>query len=232
MKLENITQITGQIELVSGLHIGGGETSMRIGGTDNTVVRHPRSNAPYIPGSSLKGKIRSLLEWRSGKVREKPLSWSDYECNNKDTEILKIIKLFGISAGDNDNTSEHLLGPTRVSIADCMVNEDCANEVENDFYEIKSENNINRITSTADSPRFIERVQAGIKFDFNIIIRNFEEDKEDLLTTMLEGMRLLELDNLGASGSRGYGKIKFCNVMVNQKLYQEEFEKIEPFSTT
>lgn len=229
MKLKDITQITGQIELISGLHIGGGETSMRIGGADSTVIRHPRSNAPYIPGSSLKGKIRSLLEWRSGEVQKQPLSWEDYKRSNS-PEVLNIIKLFGIGAGDNSYASEEL-GPTRISIADCMVNEDCANEIENDFYEVKAENKIYRITGTAEHPRFIERVQAGTKFDLNITIRHFEDDDEDLLRTVLfEGMRLLELDNLGASGSRGYGKIKFRNIEVNQKDYQEKFDEIEPFA--
>jgi len=78
MKLTKISQIQGQIELVSGLHIGSGNTEMHIGGTDNPVIKNPVNNQPYIPGSSLKGKMRSLMEWRAAVVmetNEKPLGY-------------------------------------------------------------------------------------------------------------------------------------------------------------
>ena len=68
MQLTHIRKLEGTITLKTGLHIGAGDTEMRIGGTDNPVVKNPLDNRPYIPGSSLKGKIRSLLEWQLGLV--------------------------------------------------------------------------------------------------------------------------------------------------------------------
>ena len=65
-QLTSITTIEATLELVTGLHIGAGDSEMHIGGVDNTVIKHPHTQSPYIPGSSLKGKMRSLLEWRSG----------------------------------------------------------------------------------------------------------------------------------------------------------------------
>ena len=78
-QLTGITTIQATLELVSGLRIGAGDSEMRIGGVDNTVIRHPHTQAPYIPGSSLKGKMRSLLEWRSGAVKEAPLGYPDLQ---------------------------------------------------------------------------------------------------------------------------------------------------------
>jgi CRISPR type III-A-associated RAMP protein Csm3 len=54
--------ITGGIRLVTGLHIGGAAAGLDIGGVDNPIIRHPVTREPYIPGSSLRGKIRALLE--------------------------------------------------------------------------------------------------------------------------------------------------------------------------
>ena len=64
MQLTDMQVIEGDLELVTGLHIGAGNDEIRIGGIDNPVLKHPYSGQPYIPGSSLKGKVRSLLEWR------------------------------------------------------------------------------------------------------------------------------------------------------------------------
>ena len=116
-QLTAITTITATLELVSGLRIGAGDSEMRIGGVDNTVMRHPHTQAPYIPGSSLKGKMRSLLEWRSGAVKEEPLGWKDLQSSTEGTkaEIKRILQLFGIS-GDAKLGKEMLeLGPSRLS---------------------------------------------------------------------------------------------------------------------
>lgn len=123
MKLTKILTIKAQLVCVSGLHIGAGDTEMHIGGIDNTVIRNPLTNVPYIPGSSLKGKIRSLLEWRSGAVREKPLSWADYQ-NGERRDVLSILQLFGVGGGDQLTNEEALvLGPSRLSFWDCELNE-------------------------------------------------------------------------------------------------------------
>ncbi len=54
--------IKSTIDVKTGLHIGGGEGKLDIGGIDKLVVRNPIDEHPYIPGSSLKGKLRSILE--------------------------------------------------------------------------------------------------------------------------------------------------------------------------
>ena len=61
-KLTGKIIITGLIELKTGLHIGTSQETLEIGGMDNPVIRDPLTREPYIPGSSLKGKLRSLLE--------------------------------------------------------------------------------------------------------------------------------------------------------------------------
>ena len=123
MKLEKIVTIKATLRCMSGLHIGGGDTEMHIGGIDNAVIRHPLTQRPYLPGSSLKGKMRSLLEWRSGAVKERSLSWSDYRDGQK--EVLAILQLFGNGGSDQLTLEEaKVLGPTRVSFWDCTMAED------------------------------------------------------------------------------------------------------------
>lgn len=233
MKLTKILTIKAKLVCVSGLHIGAGDTEMHIGGIDNTVIRNPLTNVPYIPGSSLKGKIRSLLEWRSGAVREKPLSWKDYE-NGERKDVLAILQLFGAGGGDQLTNEETLvLGPTRLSFWDCELNEawrkgiDDANLLTT---EAKSENSINRISGKAENPRYTERVIAGARFDFRLSMKVLERDEEGLLRTILSGLRLLEADSLGGSGSRGYGKVKFENLTIDGEDKQAAFEATDPFA--
>lgn len=232
MKLVNIKEIKGKIKLLTGLHIGAGDTEMRIGGTDNPVIKHPVTNEPYIPGSSLKGKIRTLLELRSGllvkaETNGKPLSAKALQKldGEERKEALRILKLFGTSGAE----AEEEVGPTRVSFSDCFITEECRKEVKEGkkvLTEVKAENTINRIKGTAEHPRFIERVPAGIEFEFRVTLKEFEEDKDlNLEELLLEGMKLLEMDSLGGCGSRGYGKIKF----ELEGEWAEKFEKINPF---
>ncbi|MBN2717700.1 MAG: type III-A CRISPR-associated RAMP protein Csm3 [Deltaproteobacteria bacterium] len=213
MKLVNIKEIKGSIRLKTGLHIGAGDTEMHIGGTDNPVVKNPHTLEPYIPGSSLKGKIRSLLELKSGlmaKTDGAPLSPDRLKgiSGTEAQEGENILYLFGTSGSQK---SDDKFGFARASFSDCNLNmnsrETClANQLP--LTEIKSENSINRIKGTAENPRFTERVVSGLQFDFSISLKVVEGDP-DLQTTLLQGMKLLELDALGGSGSRGYGKVEF-----------------------
>ena len=233
MKLVNIKQITGKIILETGLHIGAGDIEMHIGGTDNPVVKHPFTHEPYIPGSSLKGKVRSLLELKSGLLPKnhdpkKPLSAKILENLSKDEkqEAERILKLFGTSGADSEAKKD--LGPTRVSFADCFLTKECREKAQKGeivLTEVKAENSINRITGTAENPRFTERVPAGVEFSFCITLKEFEDDQglEDLL---LQGLKLLQHDALGGSGSRGYGRVRF--EFDNPEL-QEKFDQINPF---
>ncbi|QJA06829.1 type III-A CRISPR-associated RAMP protein Csm3 [Thermosulfurimonas marina] len=236
-KLREIKKITGKIILETGLHIGAGETEMHIGGTDNPVVKHPFTHEPYIPGSSLKGKVRSLLEMRSGLLPKnpdpkRPLSAEilKKDLSKEEEEVaLKILKLFGASGADAEAKEAFGLGPTRASFSDCFITEDCrekARRGEIVLTEVKAENTINRITGTAVHPHFTERVPAGVEFEFSITLKIFEGD-ERLEEFLLEGLKLLEYDVLGGSGSRGYGRVrfKFDNSEIDQR-----FQAMNPFS--
>ena len=237
-QLTNITTITATLELVTGLRIGAGDSEMHIGGVDNTVIKHPHTQSPYIPGSSLKGKMRSLLEWRSGAVKEEALGWKDYEKASGATqaEVKRILQLFGIS-GDAKLGVEQMgtMGPTRISFWDCTLNTDWEKQIRDDNFsltEVKSENRINRISGVAEHPRQTERVPAGAQFDFRLSIKKLAGDGDDLMTTVLQGLKLLELDSVGGSGSRGYGKVKFVDLKIDGADQQTRFEAIQPFALT
>ena len=62
LRLQGKYIIQGKIKVLTGLHIGGPTTGLNIGGVDNIVIKDAKGK-PYIPGSSLKGKMRSLLEY-------------------------------------------------------------------------------------------------------------------------------------------------------------------------
>ena len=220
MKLTNIIEIKATLLLKSGLHIGAGDSEMHIGGIDNAVVKNPITNHPYIPGSSLKGKIRSLLEWKSGNVKDnKPFSLNDLETAQNKSAVKAILKLFGVSGDAKDEAKMQEIGISRLAFWDCDLNEAWAKGITDDglsLTEAKSENTIDRITAKADNPRQTERVPAGAEFDFKLTMRVFDQDDEQaLLNTVLSGLKLLELDSLGGSGSRGYGKIAFVGLTVN-----------------
>lgn len=212
MKLTRIHKITGSIKLLTGLHIGSGNTEMHIGGTDNPVMKNPITQQPYIPGSSIKGKMRSLLEWEMGVVgvtEGKPLAFEHVD-KAEDREAAKtLLKLFG--GAPKPNTSEPLIeeiGPTRLSFWDCNPEPKWIEEMNDKnllLTEIKMENSIDRIKGTAENPRNTERVPAGARFQFQITQR--VHDGEDLTAMLLRGLKLLELTGIGGSGSRGYGKI-------------------------
>lgn len=230
-KLNNILEIKAKLVLETGLHIGAGDSEMHIGGIDNSVIKHPITQSPYIPGSSLKGKIRTLLEWRSGEVKKAPLSLDDLkEAKNKE-EVKNILRLFGIS-GDAKNTDDIVkeIGVSRLAFWDCALDSDWEKAIRDDnqlLTEAKSENTIDRITSTAGNPRQTERVPAGAEFDFKLMLRQFEGDKPELLELVLKGLKLLELDSLGGSGSRGYGKVKFTKLTVDGNA--RSLDDIKPF---
>jgi CRISPR-associated protein Csm3 len=83
--------ITSQLILETGLHIGGGVGNLDIGGLDKAVIRDPLTRQPYLPGSSLKGKLRSILE----RLLQKPLNRSGggvarYESDDLETGYTEI----------------------------------------------------------------------------------------------------------------------------------------------
>ncbi|HPC38359.1 MAG TPA: type III-A CRISPR-associated RAMP protein Csm3 [Exilispira sp.] len=226
MKLKKIKKITGKLIVKTGLHIGAGNDNLEIGGMDNPVVRNPINGEPYIPGSSLKGKIRYLLEWDNGKFGLKIdkntgeiKSYEPCDCGEPDCIICRI---FGTS---NTKTRKNDLGPTRVIFRDAFLNKDFVNNSELDsFIEEKYENTIDRVTAKAN-PRSMERVVPETVFDIEIIYKVYDcgdggKKDEDYFEKLKRGLRLLELDYLGGGGSRGNGKIKF------EELKDEEGKEI------
>jgi len=202
-----IINIKGQVELLSGLHIGGGDDTMKIGGIDNGVIKNINTDKPYIPGSSLKGKMRSLLEWHIGVVgigdgnpfTSKLLDNPKFSDEKVKTNAKNLLKLFGDKEGK--------YGITRISVGDCILSKDSEDM---ELSEAKYENVIDRQTGTASNPRQTERVPAGVKFEFDIRVKVLDDDSEDEFREMIKkGFDLIENDYLGGSGSRGYGRVKF-----------------------
>jgi CRISPR-associated protein Csm3 len=206
MKLVKKIKYTATIELLSGLHIGGTNTAMAIGGVDNFIIRNPVDQKPYIPGSSLKGKMRSLLELaygehNNGKVSEK----SDSHCGS----------LFGVSASSKDANAH----ASRLLVRDAMWVDTDVNFDKTDLYlaESKTEVNIDRITSKAN-PRTQERVPRGAQFRFEAVLNIFDGDNEAQYDAdVRKAIALLEDDYLGGHGSRGYGRIKFVDLKKESK---------------
>jgi CRISPR-associated protein Csm3 len=210
-KIQKNLIIKWKIEILTGLHIGGIKEGVKIGGVDNEVIKtyviykrnendkeKTQIELPYIPGSSIKGRTRSVLE--------------SFYYGQKDREDL-IKKLFGISPSDSENDSENSKEyDTRLIFRDAYPTLDWIEKlVTEDIYqkgtEIKGENQIDRKTGKAN-PRFIERVIPGIEFQLDTVLTIYEGDDEKALFNMLkEGFELLQDSYLGGNGTRGYGKI-------------------------
>lgn len=195
--------IRAKIECLTGLHIGAGKDTAEIGGVDSPVVRNPATRQPYIPGSSIKGKMRSLLEFATGLV-------SDGKVHNCDKADCPVCRVFGSSAQE-----QRTCGPTRLLLRDAYPDQSTQERWDkldtNLLYtEMKSENFLDRITSAAN-PRFIERVVQGSRFDLEMVYGVYDVDGEDDLQyfdQVMTALRLLEDGSLGGNGSRGYGRVR------------------------
>jgi len=209
--------LRGKLVTLTPLHIGGSKDKFEIGGVDNPVIRDPITNYPYIPGSSLKGKLRMLLEFAEGVVRANEKG--DYPPSN-DPEITS---LFGDSAENSSN------GPTRLIVRDAYPDEETIRKWENTnsetlYTEYKAENTIDRMTSAAN-PRFMERVHKNSSFDVEFIIQVYSMDKDKgkrNFEKLVKALRLLEDSTLGGGGSRGSGKVEF-------QFYTPYFVSVEDY---
>lgn len=186
---------TGTLVIKTGLHIGGTNAALNIGGPDKFVVRNPVDNKPYIPGSSLKGKMRALVEIYNGETNGGGPSKSPTS---------KAGALFGVS-GDTNNGH-----PSRLIVRDApLANAEELANTDLPYTESKTEVSIDRITAKAN-PRTFERVPAGAKFSITMILNVFDnEDEKQLKATLNQAIKLLEDDYLGGNGSRGYGQVVF-----------------------
>ena len=223
MKLTSKIFITGEIVLQTGTHIGGSKSALDIGGVDLNVIKSP-SGMPFLPGSSLKGKLRSLLARTEGSIAVNRRDLKREERGDTgittDEDVPFILQIFGSSGDANDQKGE----VTRLLVRDALLDDVHfkatfdAETLELSFSEIKWENRINRRTGTAQDPRQLERVPAGAKFNFEMVYDVYEGDNyERNLEKLLLGMRLLQDDYLGGHGSRGYGKISFENVQFSER---------------
>lgn len=224
MKLKGIKEIKGIITLLSGMSIGGNPSNIEIGGNDNPIIRNPITNEPYIPGSSIKGKIRSLTEWNLGKIDD----GSVHSCNEINCQVCNV---FGRSASNSKIAKS---APTRLVVRDAYLTEESKKilkklrEDKGIDTEIKYENSINRITSVA-TPRNIERVPAGVQFELNMSYKVFDLDDEGKMdeenfNEVLKGLKLLSLDGIGGGISRGNGHIK---LEINVDGENIDIEKIK-----
>lgn len=201
---------TGTIVLKTGLHIGGTNAALNIGGPDKFVVRNPISNIPYIPGSSLKGKMRALVEIANGCVDRGKVGPS------KDPDSVSG-KLFGVATGSDNNR------PSRLIVRDAELDVDACDFCNTDlpYTESKTEVVIDRATAKA-MPRTFERVPAGAKFKLNMVLNVFEgEDEKELKKTLKQAIELLQDDYLGGHGSRGYGQIEFKGLDIDKGVEKE-----------
>lgn len=191
-------QITGNIEVVTGMHIGGNTAFSAIGSVDSTVMKDSRTNLPLLPGSSLKGKMRSLL------ARNYNENWGE-----PDNDCERIVRLFGSAKKDKVRRSRLLFSDMIMKNA-----EELREQGLNSMTEVKFENTISRITAVAN-PRQIERVVRGAVFALDLI---YNAEKEEEMTedfqTIAEGIKLLQYDYIGGHGSRGYGKIRFSDLDI------------------
>lgn len=216
-KLIEIKTVTGQIEVITGLRIGASQDTMEISGMDNPIIRNPTNEEPYIPGSSIKGKMRHLVEWYYGKLdmqRGGPFSENDMDRALQ----CPITRVFGAPA------SNHLkIGPTRLVVRDAFLSENDRQRFTDKgkpITEVKHENSINRLTAMAN-PRPMERVVPGVCFDFSLAYRVIDMDDDGKTDrkffddAVLTGLALLQADCLGSAGSRGCGQIKFINLKDN-----------------
>lgn len=215
--------INGQIEAITGLHVGGSQGGIDIGGIDNYVIRDAITQQPYLPGSSLKGKIRSLLEKRYKLIQNNKVGRAYiHTCKSRnDFEKCEVCPVFGISAEEikeKGKIDDRLITLTRIVVRDAHLQKQSIETLQKlktdlQFTEVKTEVVIDRLTSAA-VPRTMERVPAGALFDFEVIFSIYESEDVNRFAVIPEGLQLLEDDYVGGLGTRGSGQVKFKQMNI------------------
>ena len=209
MKLLRHAKVTAKIHCLTNTRIGGSKESFEIGGQDNPIIRNPITQEPYIPGSSLKGKMRSLLELK-GNFGANVSDGKPCGCGK-----CLVCILFGRNVTKDDRQGkERETEPTRLIFRDAQLNEEWKDRLAGESF-VKFETAINRKTGMVQtgSLRNQEYVPAGTCFDFELVVRIFEGDPADKFKEAVEqAVELLQNDYIGGSGSRGYGKVEFENL--------------------
>ncbi len=223
MKWTDAVCLRFEIELESGTRIGGGQESLEIGAAVDAnlnIIRDPVTNEPYIPGSSLKGKLRSTLELIYGLSREgEPCKCGQANC--------PVCKIFGAHMKPDSECA-----PTRIIVRDAPLTSDSRARYHEllrggkEPIETKTENIIDRKQGTARHPRTGERVAPGMRFDGQIILHIYEgDDDARMVGTIKQALKAVEeFSGIGASVSRGYGKVRFHNIQ-EQKTRLADFAR-------
>ncbi len=210
--------IEAEIVAVTGLHIGGSGAGLEIGGLDKEVIRNPLTSRPYIPGSSLRGKMRSQTEKVLGMPQNNRIGQVTIHTCKKESEYkanggCPVCHVFGVPA-ELDYS-----GPTRLVVRDAELTQASADALDQAntelrYAELKTEVAIDRVTSAA-TPRTLERVPAGAVFGpAELVFGIYEQADYQRLKVVIDAMQLVEDDYLGGSGSRGSGKVRFREIKV------------------
>ena len=198
----NKIKISGKIKVVTGMHIGGSSAFSAIGAVDSPVIRDKQSDLPMIPGTTLKGKLRTLMAKGFSDSASAMIGKHD-----DDPEI--VLRLFGNA---KKTVQEHR--NSRLIFSDMILKQLDIHSAT----EVKFENSINRLTAVAN-PRQIERVIRGSEFELELIYNVEDETQiQEDFEAIRYGLTLLEYDYLGGSGSRGYGKVKFEDLQAENVI--------------
>jgi CRISPR-associated protein Csm3 len=228
LKLIGKLILEGDLLCETGLHIGAGKGSLEIGGADNPVVKDS-SGRPYVPGSSLRGRLRSLLEHARGLASPSELVYlsrrkgQEVRIHQSDRPDDEVCLLFGRNPGRMEKVRGDVLEsnsatPSRLTVCDApldleSITPQMRENLDDELTEVKSENAIDRITSQAN-PRTLERVPAGARFHVRFVVDILCEEDKVLPALLVEGLRLLEDDSLGGGGSRGSGRVRFAKLRL------------------
>ena len=200
-QLEKIIIRKYTIKTETGLQINGPGTAMGPGGLDSEVVKNPLTGEPYIPGSSIKGRMRALLESKLNKNNGgKPCG-----CGNASCEVCT---LFGAHMNTKSNA-----GIPRLLFRDASLKSDFS--FKKSIFEDKASTMIDRTSGTAanGSLRHVERVAAGVEFEFELVLQVFKGDNvSKMMETLDTGIKLIEATALGGGKSAGNGKVTFTLV--------------------
>jgi CRISPR-associated protein Csm3 len=223
-KWEKVIRFKFQINAEEGLRIAGSGGGLEIGemvDANLAAIRDAATGQPYIPGSSLKGKLRSTLERKLGKCAD------GQPCRCGETGCV-ICTIFGAHMN-----SRPQCGPTRIVVRDAFLSKEsldrfnAAQKEGRPVFELKTENTINRSVGTAEHPRTGERVLRGTAFDGEILLHIYAGDKADQMRKEIRnGLAIIqEASSVGGSGSRGYGKVRFDNFREEEiPLYKMELK--------
>lgn len=209
MSIKKIIEFNGTMTIKSGVHIGGNDNGTKVGGCDNPVIRNPLTNDPYIPGSSIKGALRSCAEKMpayAGKIRNgKPCGCGQETC--------MVCKLFG--AHMNMRAAS---GEPRLIVRDMNLSPDFLDRVmesggsRSDIIETKTSTMIDRSTNTAAGGSFhnMERVAAGTVFDCSFSLKVMDKDNEaELINFFKKCLSIVEATGIGGKVTSGSGQVEF-----------------------